>query len=97
MNAISSINRTYADTATTSSTANSTTSSETDVTAADFMKLLIAQLQNQDPTDPQDNQEFVTQLATFNSLEQLVSINDNVATLASSSSTTSTDTSSSSS
>jgi flagellar basal-body rod modification protein FlgD len=58
------------------------TASEKEVSSADFMKLLIAQLQNQDPTDPQDNQAFVTQLATFNSLEQLVDINNNVAKLA---------------
>jgi flagellar basal-body rod modification protein FlgD len=58
------------------------TASEKEVSSADFMKLLIAQLQNQDPTSPVDNQAFVTQLATFNSLEQLVDINNNVAKLA---------------
>jgi flagellar basal-body rod modification protein FlgD len=42
----------------------------------DFMRLLIAQLQNQDPLSPMDNQEFAVQLATFNSLEQLVSVNE---------------------
>jgi flagellar basal-body rod modification protein FlgD len=46
------------------------------------MKLLVAQLQNQDPTSPQDNQQFVTQLATFNSLDQLISINSNTTKLA---------------
>ena len=49
---------------------------------SDFLKLLVAQLQNQDPTNPLQNQEFVAQLATFSSLEQLVSINKNVTTLA---------------
>jgi flagellar basal-body rod modification protein FlgD len=47
----------------------------------DFMKLLIAQLQNQDPLSPMDNQEFAVQLATFNSLEQLVGINEKLQTL----------------
>ena len=42
----------------------------------DFLKLLITQLQNQDPLEPMDNQEFATQLATFNSLGQLIEIND---------------------
>jgi len=46
------------------------------VTQDDFLKLLIAQLQNQDPLNPMDNQEFAAQLATFNSLGQLISIND---------------------
>lgn len=46
------------------------------VTQDDFLKLLIAQLQNQDPLEPMDNQEFAAQLATFNSLGQLIEIND---------------------
>lgn len=41
-----------------------------------FLKLLVAQLQNQDPLNPQDNHEFVAQLAQFSSLEQTVGIND---------------------
>jgi len=35
-----------------------------------FLKLLIAQLQNQDPTQPVDPTTFVTQLAEFNDVEQ---------------------------
>ncbi len=49
----------------------------------DFMKLLIAQLQHQDPLSPMDNQEFAVQLATFNSLEQLVGLNEKLESLAS--------------
>lgn len=45
------------------------------VTQDDFLKLLIAQMQNQDPLKPMDNQEFAAQLATFNSLGQLIDIN----------------------
>src|SRR5690349_14870224 len=48
----------------------------------DFLKLLIAQLQNQDPLKPLDNQEFATQLATFNSLDQLIGINQKLDSLA---------------
>ena len=41
-----------------------------------FLKLLVAQLKNQDPLEPQQGAEFVAQLAQFNSLEQLISINN---------------------
>lgn len=36
----------------------------------EFLKLLIAQLEHQDPTNPQDNGEFVAQLAQFSQLEE---------------------------
>jgi flagellar basal-body rod modification protein FlgD len=39
-----------------------------------FMKLLTTQLANQDPLKPQDNGEFIAQLAQFSSLEKLTSI-----------------------
>ncbi len=45
------------------------------VTQDEFLTLLIVQLQNQNPLDPIDNQEFLAQLATFNSLNQLIGIN----------------------
>ena len=39
-----------------------------------FMRLLTTQLANQDPLKPQDNGEFIAQLAQFSSLEKLTSI-----------------------
>jgi flagellar basal-body rod modification protein FlgD len=39
-----------------------------------FLKLLITQLQNQDPTAPQSDTQFIAQLAQFSSLEKLSSI-----------------------
>lgn len=35
-----------------------------------FLQLLVAQLENQDPLDPQDGTQFVTELAQFTSVEQ---------------------------
>ncbi len=55
------------------------------VSQSEFLKLLVAQLQNQDPLNPLQNEEFVAQLATFSSLEQLISINKAVTQLAESS------------
>jgi len=39
-----------------------------------FLKLLVAQMRNQDPTQPQDAAQFVTQLAQFSSLEQQIAM-----------------------
>jgi len=41
----------------------------------DFLKMMIAQLQNQDPLNPLDGTDFTAQLAQFSSLEQLNNIN----------------------
>lgn len=47
-----------------------------------FMKLLVSQLQNQDPMAPTDNQQFIAQLAQFSSLEQMQQLNENILGLA---------------
>jgi|GEM_PF-920800 len=47
----------------------------------DFLKLLVAQLTQQDPTNPMSDTEFVSQLATYSGLEQQININKNLETL----------------
>jgi flagellar basal-body rod modification protein FlgD len=63
------------------SSSSSAASSSSDITANDFLTLLVSELQNQDPTQPTDPNEYITQLAQVNSLEQLVSINQGIGTL----------------
>jgi len=56
--------------------ANSSTNSSSDpqATKEQFISLLVAQLQNQDPLDPTDGTQFLSQLTEINSLEQLLEI-----------------------
>jgi flagellar basal-body rod modification protein FlgD len=47
-----------------------------------FLRLLVAQLKNQDPLKPMDGMQFVSQLAQFSQLEQLLSIRQGIDELA---------------
>jgi len=71
-------------------TPSATSSSSTNPVAPDqlanestFLKLLMAQVQNQDPMNPTDSTQFVGQLVQFSQLEQLLGINQGVQTLVS--------------
>jgi flagellar basal-body rod modification protein FlgD len=44
-----------------------------------FLQLLVAQLQNQDPLNPVSNQEFITQLASLNTVQGINTLNANFA------------------
>ncbi len=48
-----------------------------------FMKLMLAQLKNQSPLNPQDSTKFLSQLAQFSSLEQMQNLSKNVSDFAS--------------
>lgn len=47
----------------------------------DFLQLLITQLQHQNPLEPLKNKDFMAQLAQFNALEELKSLNKQMSTL----------------
>jgi flagellar basal-body rod modification protein FlgD len=66
-----------------SSAANTAIAPAADAMGKDaFMKLLVTQLQNQDPTAPADSSQYIAQLAQFSSLEQMEELNDNIVGLA---------------
>jgi len=66
------------------SKSNSASRSDSNVMSQDvmgreeFLTLLVAQLQHQDPLNPDEGTEFTAQLAQFSSLEQLMNMNKNI-------------------
>ncbi|MBV8096942.1 MAG: flagellar hook assembly protein FlgD [Acetobacteraceae bacterium] len=71
----------------TSSPASSSTSSSSDPLGSlssnfnDFLKLLMTQLQNQDPTSPMDTNQFTSELVQFSSVEQQINTNSSLTQL----------------
>lgn len=43
-----------------------------------FLKLMVTQMQYQDPLDPQDNSEYVAELAQFSALEQMTNVSEGI-------------------
>jgi flagellar basal-body rod modification protein FlgD len=71
-----------------SGTSNSSSDSAT-ISANDFLTLLVTEMRNQDPTADTDPNEYINQLVSVNSLEQLIDINQNLSTALGTSSGTS--------
>ncbi|TVQ66277.1 MAG: hypothetical protein EA360_06555 [Balneolaceae bacterium] len=67
--------------ANTSMVNNQRTGSKNELGQQQFLQLLVAQMRNQDPINPLDGAEFASQLAQFNSVEQLISVNQGLKSL----------------
>ena len=79
------ITATSATTASTIAPASSTSTSTTDATASQdrFLKLLVAQLNNQDPMNPMDNAQMTSQMAQINTVTGIEKVNDTLKSMAS--------------
>lgn len=62
----------------TPSTGQSSTPISDSMGKDDFMKMLVAQLKNQDPLNPMDGKDMAAQLAQFSSVEQLMTLNKSI-------------------
>ena len=76
-------------TATTTPSAATPTSGALTGSKDEFLKLFMAQLQNQDPFDPKTNSDMVAQLAQFSSVEQATETNQHLVDLSNAQSTAS--------
>ncbi len=69
-------------TSSSATTNNSSAQSATGLGSApsenEFLQLLVAQLQNQDPMNPTDSTQFVSELAQFSQLEQVIGIRGDI-------------------
>jgi len=79
--AIGSVDNTGITTPTTDLSSAASATGSNGLGPQDFMKLLVAQLKNQDPDNPTDTKELVTQLSQLTSVQELVSIGDKMNTL----------------
>ena len=79
------MSNTVSGTSSTSTSANTTSTTQVNSNATlgkdDFIKLLVAQMQNQDPMNPTDSTQSIAQLAQFSALEQMTNISTSMDSL----------------
>jgi flagellar basal-body rod modification protein FlgD len=71
-------------TATTSTASSTSSTSATGLSSTDFLNLLVSELQNQNPLDPTNSTDFITQLTSYANFDQQQTLNSNLNTLVSS-------------
>ena len=78
------LSATSATSATTSTTASGNPASATDINASQdrFLKLLVAQLNNQDPMNPMDNAQMTSQMAQINTVTGIQQVNETLKSMA---------------
>jgi flagellar basal-body rod modification protein FlgD len=79
--AVSGVTTTTGTTSSTSPTSSATDAASASLNYDSFLKLLVAQMKNQDPTEPMDSSEQMAQLATFSQVEQTIKTNTNLESL----------------
>ena len=61
--------------------ANSVTIGGSQLDESDFLMLLVAELMNQDPLDPMSERDFIAQMAQLNTLNETMTLNENIRTM----------------
>jgi len=73
-----SVDATSSATSTSYSGSTATNKATQDLGKDDFLKLLVTQLQSQDPLNPMEDKDFIAQMAQFTSLEQMKNMNTSI-------------------
>uniref|UniRef100_Q07TK0 Basal-body rod modification protein FlgD n=1 Tax=Rhodopseudomonas palustris (strain BisA53) TaxID=316055 RepID=Q07TK0_RHOP5 len=79
-----SVAATTSTTAATTATTTLSSSSSSTLSSSDFLTLLVAELQNQNPLDPTSTTDFTSQLMSYASFEQQTALNSNLSSLSTS-------------